>query len=257
MTGLKIDELKKLHQKKYRQQFGFFLAEGEHLVLELQKAAATNPALLGSELYVTASNQDWSGPLKKKVIGEKLMTQLSDTRSQQGMIACVPIAALRRSLSSGLNQDSNHYGIESAHRAIYLFEIQDPGNLGTILRTLGWFGGLTCLLSPGCVDPLNAKVVRASMGAVFHVPVELDVELSTLCSRYTHIASLDMQGSSVTSDAFRQTQCLVFGNEGRGVPTQQLAMTGARAYTIPGAGNIESLNVAAAVNMCLYELNRI
>ena len=251
MTRLKTDELKKLQHKKYRHQFGCFLVEGEHLVLELQKAAATNPALLESELYVTHSYQDWVGPIKKTLINEKLMAQLSDTKSPQGIVACVPIEALQhcgRAASTAARE---------SQRAIYLFETQDPGNLGTILRTLGWFGGFACLLSPGCVDPFNAKVVRASMGAVFHVPLELDVDLTTIASRYTNIASLDMHGSKLTCGAFHQAQCLVFGNEARGVPREQLAAADARAFTIPGGGDLESLNVAAAVNMCLYELNRM
>lgn len=245
MSRLKADELKKLHQKKYRQQFGYFLAEGEHLVLELQKAAESNTALLASELYVSDAYQDWQGPLSKHKVSEKLMTQMSDTRSPQGIVACVPMAALR------------HVSAASGERAVYLFETQDPGNLGTILRTLGWFGGFTCLLSPGCVDPFNAKVVRASMGAIFHVPLALDVALSTLPSRYASIASLDMQGSPLTSRAFHQSQCLVFGNEGRGVPRAQLDAMNAQTFTIPGAEAVESLNVASAVNMCVYELNRV
>jgi TrmH family RNA methyltransferase len=247
MQRLKVDELKKLQQKKYRQLFGCFLAEGEHLVLELEKAAKTNAALLASELFVTASYQDWTGPLKKTVVGEKSMAQMSDTRSPQGIIACVPMAALQRPAAT-MNAP--------ASRAVYLHETQDPGNLGTILRTLGWFGGFVCLLSPGCVDPYNAKVVRSSMGAIFHVAMEIDVALSSLASRYSDIASLDMRGSKLSSDAFQQSQCLVFGNEARGVPREQLKSLGATTYTIPGGGDVESLNVAAAVNMCVYELSR-
>lgn len=244
MRRLKTDELKKLHQKKYRQQLGFFLAEGEHLVLELQKAARNNAALLQSELYVSESYQHWTGPLNKTIVSEKLMTQLSDTKSPQGIIACVPMAALQRPDRTPVQ------------RAIYLFETQDPGNLGTILRTLGWFGDFACLLSPGCVDPYNAKVVRASMGAIFYVPMEMDVALSTLTSRYTAIACLDMKGDTLTSDAFHQSDCLVFGNEARGVPADQLAAIDTRIFSIPGCGDVESLNLASAVNMCVYELNR-
>lgn len=244
MSRLKSDELKKLHQKKYRQQLGFFLAEGEHLVLELQKAAETNPALLASELYVSDSYQDWPGPLNKTVVSEKLMAQISDTKSPQGIIACVPMRALQRAEPAPVS------------RAIYLYETQDPGNLGTILRTLGWFGGFACLLSPGCVDPYNAKVVRASMGAIFHVPMEIDVSLSTLPPCYSAIARMDMQGSKLTSETFQQCDCLVFGNEARGVPAEQLESMSTRAFSIPGCGDVESLNLAAVVNMCVYELNR-
>ncbi len=244
MQRLSTDELRKLHNKKYRQQFECFLAEGEHLVLELQKAALTNPALLDSEIYVTESWQDWQGPFRKTVVSEKLMKQLSDTTTPQGIIARVPMVALR-----GARQ-------ASAERAIYLFETQDPGNLGTILRTLGWFGGFTCLLSPGCVDPFNSKVVRASMGAVFHVPMELEVPLTELRSRYQTIACLDMQGAPLSSASFQQSQCLVFGNEARGVPRAQLDALGVHTFSIIGSGDVESLNLAAAVNMCVYELNR-
>ena len=93
----------------------------------------------------------------------------------------------------------------SDEHAIYLHEIQDPGNLGTILRTLAWFGSFRCLLSPGSVDPYNSKVVRASMGAIFHVPIEVDVELSSLRERFARIACLDMAGGGLQSAGFRRS----------------------------------------------------
>ena len=108
-------------------------------------------------------------------------------------------------------------------RAIYLHEIQDPGNLGTILRTLAWFGNFRCLLSPDSVDPYNSKVVRASMGAIFHVPVEFDVALLSLPERFARIACLDMSGAPVQSPEFAAFDCYLFGNEARGLPREQLA----------------------------------
>ena len=91
------------------------------------------------------------------------------------------------------------HAARNGEQAIYLHEIQDPGNLGTILRTLAWFGNFRCLLSPGSVDPYNSKVVRASMGAIFHVPFEIDVELAALATRFARIACLDMHGGSLQS----------------------------------------------------------
>jgi RNA methyltransferase, TrmH family len=246
MTQLKTDEIKKLHLKKYRQQLGYFLAEGEHLALELERAAALNPALAKSELYVTEAYSKWNTRLNKNLIGERLMAQLSETKSPQGIIACVPVSAL---------EDINLARADT-ERSIYLHELQDPGNLGTILRTLAWFGGFRCLLSPGCVDHLNSKVVRASMGAVFHVPVETGVEIETLPARFTAIACLDMSGQAPGSQSFQQQQCLVFGNEARGVPRELLAGIGASRFSIPGRGLIESLNVASVLSMCVYELSR-
>jgi TrmH family RNA methyltransferase len=141
-------------------------------------------------------------------------------------------------------------------RVIYLHEIQDPGNLGTILRTLAWFGNSRCLLGPGSVDPYNSKVVRASAGAIFHVPIEVEVALDSLRSRFERIASLDMRGDSIASPAFKSFDCYVFGNEARGVPHEPLASLNAQAFSIRGSGTIESLNLASAVNVCVYELQR-
>ncbi len=239
---MKLDDLKKLQQKKYRYEYGYFLAEGEHLVLELQNAALKNPALLRSELYLTENYQHWQSSLNKHVISEKQMAKIADTKTPQGIVALIPLDALQNS-----SQTSNE------ERAIYLHEIQDPGNLGSVLRTLAWFGGFRCLISPDSVDPYNAKAMRASMGAIFHVPLEMDIDLQELQKRYQRIAGLDMRGSTVTSAGFRNHDCYVFGNEARGVPREALQAT---AYTINGGGNIESLNLAAAVNICVYELMR-
>jgi TrmH family RNA methyltransferase len=94
------------------------------------------------------------------------------------------------------------------------------------------------------------------MGAIFHVPMELDVELHSLRERFAHIACLDMTGESVQSPGFKAFDCYLFGNEARGLPREQLAALDAKPFTIAGCGTIESLNIASAVNICVYELNR-
>lgn len=241
--SLKLDEAKKLHQKKYRTEFGYFLVEGEHLILELEKAAALNPALKHCELFVTESFKDFPSQFKKHLVSEKHMAQLSDTKTPQGIIAIAPLV--------------NNTGVHSSNeKTIYLYEVQDPGNLGTILRSLAWFGNFRCLLSPGSVDPYNSKVVRSSMGAIFHVPIELDVPLESIASRFKSIATLDMNGAALSDKSFKEFDCYVFGNEARGVPREALQQMNAHAFTIAGCGAIESLNLASAVNMCVYELKR-
>ena len=112
------------------------------------------------------------------------------------------------------------------------------------------------MLSPNSVDPYNPKVVRASMGAIFHVPIELDVDIDELQTRFDRFACLDIEGAPLSSEGFTQQQCFVFGNEARGVPRDELAKLDVTAYSIHGAGVLESLNLATAVNMCAYELNR-
>ncbi|HEY6123571.1 MAG TPA: RNA methyltransferase [Steroidobacteraceae bacterium] len=239
---MKHEDIKKLHQKKFREELGHFVIEGEHLVQELEKAAVRDARLRQAEIYVTRDYAHWSSTLPMHVIQSKQMAQISETRSPQGIAAVVPL----------LTPAAPRPG----ERAIYLHEIQDPGNLGTILRTLAWFGNFRCLTSADSVDVHNGKVVRASMGAIFHVPVELDVPLDALQNRFARIASLDLSGQPVASAAFREFDCYVFGTEARGLPREQMHALGARAFTIPGTGAIESLNVAATVNICLYELNR-
>lgn len=239
---MKFEDIRKLHQKKYREESGCFLLEGEHLVQELQKAAVHDARLRTSEVYFTREYAHWTSALTTHVVNSRHMMQISETRSPQGIAAVVPL------LTAPAPQPGD--------RAIYLHEIQDPGNLGTILRTLAWFGGFRCLLSPDSVDLHNGKVVRASMGAIFHVPVEVDVPIDALPARFGRIASLDLQGQSIATPAFREFDCYVFGNEGRGLPREALAALGAQPFTITGTRAIESLNVAATVNICQYELNR-
>jgi TrmH family RNA methyltransferase len=94
------------------------------------------------------------------------------------------------------------------------------------------------------------------MGAIFHVPMELDVQLPALRERFARIACLDITGETVQSAAFKEFDCYLFGNEARGLPREQLATLDAKPFTIAGGGSIESLNLASAVNMCVYELKR-
>ena len=239
---MKLEDIRKLHQRKGREALGRFLVEGEHPVLELQKAAARNPLLLGAELFVTREQAGWRSPFTTHVISSLQMARIADTQSPQGIIAVAP---LLRAMPP-----------TAGERAFYLQEVSDPGNLGTILRTLGWFGGLRVLLGPGSVDPYNPKVVRASMGAIFHVPFEVDVEPAALRARFKRIAALDMRGSPLPAEDFSRHDAYLFGNEARGLPPGLLQELGAHAFTIPGRGAIDSLNLATVVNLCAYELNR-
>ena len=239
---MKLEDIKKLHQKKFREEYGCFLLEGEHLVQELQKAAGHDARLRTSEIYLTREYEHWTSSLPIHVVNSRHMTQLSETRSPQGIAAVVPLLAAPAQ--------------QPGERAVYLHEIQDPGNLGTILRTLAWFGKFRCLLSPNSVDVHNGKAVRASMGAIFHVPVEIDVPTEALPARFGRIACLDLQGKPIAAPEFRAFDCYIYGNEARGLPREALAGMNATSFTIAGTGAIESLNVAATVNICQYELAR-
>ncbi|MGJ8680860.1 TrmH family RNA methyltransferase [Paraglaciecola sp.] len=250
---MKLSDVKKLHQKKYRTQFGYYLVEGEHLILELNKAAKNQSQLQNATLYVTDEYAEWTKQLNSSFtlvnVTQKQMVQMSNTETPQGIIACVPMP------QASDNQTEKQSENQQTERAIYLHEIQDPGNLGTILRSLAWFGNFRLLLSDNSVDPFNPKVVRSSMGAIFHVPLELGVKLTDLPKRFKKFAYLDLQGDKISDQTFSNYDCYLFGNEARGVPHQALSAFDATAYTIEGKGEIDSLNVASAVNICVYQLS--
>ena len=248
---MKLDDVKKLHQKKYRTKFGYYLVEGEHLILEMDKAVKSG-VISGKQadritLYLTSEHAVWTESLSRRYhvveVNKKQMAHISDTKTPQGIVACVPVP------TGVLN------AVESQDRYIYLHEVQDPGNLGTILRSLAWFGGFRLLISPNSVDPFNPKVVRSSMGAIFHVPLEMEVELNHLQQRFKSFAYLDMSGEEVNSPSFHHYECYLFGNEARGVPSDALSACNAKPYTIHGSKKIDSLNLASAVNICTYQLS--
>ena len=242
---LSIDDMRKLQQKKYRERFGFFIAEGEHLVKELEKASENNHALLAAKVFVTEAMVYSPKSFATEVISAKQMARICDTQTPQGIFALVPVSAL-----------INNKDAPGAQRAVYLYEVQDPGNLGTILRSLAWFGATRCLLSPGSVDPFNPKVVRASMGAIFHVPMQTEVAIASIAKDYSRIAALDMEGADIAGSHFASNELFVFGNEARGIPREEMAQLQARMYSIPGSGAVESLNLGTVVSICLYALSR-
>lgn len=250
---MNFDDLKKLQQKKHREQLGFFLIEGEHLVLELGKALSRRPELGSARILISHEYAERGLPeglppqLAIDTLNARQMSQLSETRSPQGILAVVPLLRCPNPTAG--------------ERAIYLHEIQDPGNLGTLLRTLAWFGGFRCLLSPDSVDPYNAKVIRASMGALFHVPFETDVSLTELKKRHPRLALLDLHGRSIACQEFRDFDAYLFGGEARGISPDMQAAAGSAVFSIPGgtgagARAVESLNLATTVNLCVYEATR-
>ncbi len=93
------------------------------------------------------------------------------------------------------------------------------------------------------------------MGAIFHVPVELEIELDDLSTRFDKFAYLDLNGSNIHTGEFAHYECYLFGNEARGVPIHALSASNADAFTILGNGSIDSLNLASAVSICAYQLS--
>lgn len=284
VNNQRVKEVANLKQKKYRTESGTFFAEGLRAVQEavqyadvtelfyteaeagrldvVLKAAGNVPADTKekSENKKNANNNN-AGTAKKRneaangirmyQVDEKVMAKLSDTKAPQGVLAVIrtPEQNLRQ-LRPGTASDNNA-------PVIILDRVQDPGNLGTIIRTVDAVGALGLILLEGCVDAYSPKVVRASMGSLFHLPVVQDVtaeEALTWCYRngYEPAATALKNAQNVYKADISKKMAFLFGNEANGVAEELQAAAETRLF-IPMAGLAESMNVAMAAGIILFE----
>ncbi len=146
--------------------------------------------------------------------------------------------------------------LEKSRCVLVLDQVQDPGNLGTIIRTAEAMGIDAVLLLSGTCSYLNSKAIRASMGSIFRVPVFSDLALmesfSTLKDKTFTILSADMEGKSLFGYEFPAKTALVMGQEGRGI-APEIKKECTDSLAIPMQGKVESLNVATSAAICMYE----
>ena len=284
VNNQRVKEVANLKQKKYRTESGTFFAEGLRAVQEaVQYADVTElfyteaeagrlDVVLEAAESVTAdtkeksgnknnANHNNAGTAKKRneaangirmyQVDEKVMAKLSDTKAPQGVLAVIrtPEQSLRQ-LRPGTASDNNA-------PVIILDRVQDPGNLGTIIRTADAVGALGLILLEGCVDAYSPKVVRASMGSLFHLPVVQDVtaeEALTWCYRngYEPAATALKNAQNVYKADISKKMAFLFGNEANGVAEELQAAAETRLF-IPMAGLAESMNVAMAAGIILFE----
>ncbi len=227
-----------------RKAHGLFLAEGEHLCLEGLKEGRVSALLIQkdrAEEYPAFLNAETDIYL----VSPQVLSSVADSKTPQGVIAVCPMP---EALPLG----------EAGPRLVALNRLQDPGNVGTILRTLdaAKFDGL--LLDPGCADPFSPKAVRASMGAIFRVPVYFCDDLKeglTMLPGHSLIAG-DLKGTPFYSHPpFPKKVCFLIGNEGQGLEEGVLALAHLR-YKLPIPGQAESLNAAVAAGLMVYEVLR-
>ena len=145
--------------------------------------------------------------------------------------------------------------LDGSRKFIYLSEVQDPGNAGTILRSADAFGMDAIITSPGSVDMYSPKVVRSTAGSLWHIPVFESLELqSLLMSHPLHAFTLGACGSKPLADFTSTRDCLaIFGNEARGFQSDQSLST-IESVHIPMPGSAESLNLSAAASITMYHL---
>ncbi len=234
-----------LKDRKARAESGLFIAEGHKAVQEGLRSGCPCEAAFVREGFF-GGNEETDRLLSNQTVellGERDFLRLANTESPQGVLAVFD----RRGLLAPSPTEEN---------LIVLHDLADPRNMGTIIRSADWFGFRDIVVGETCVDIFNEKVVRSTMGSIFHcrfiLAADLEADLRALKPKY-RVVTADIGGLDYRKMKRGGRSALVFSNETRGPSEAILALTD-ETITIPGIGLAESLNVscAAAIIMASY-----
>lgn len=241
-----IKETKLLKSKSKRIAAGLYLAEGENVVKE---AVMHKPDAI-KRIFVTEKYRDEfnSEIFNIFIVPDFVMEALSDTKSPQGIIAVME--------NNKVRVDAKNIDI-----AVYLDNVSDPGNVGTIIRTADAAGIGTVILSPECADVLSPKVIRATMGSCFHIDIikeEVYLEsLKELLKNDFEALAGSLQAKDFHYNVNMKSKMVIcLGNEAHGLSEELISLEGVLPVKIPIFGKAESLNVAVAGAVLMYEALR-
>lgn len=241
-----------LRRRRARERQGLFVAEGVRAVEELLASPLAIRGVLAAPQLVDAPR---GAALLDSVrrrgtdlvhVDEREFASAAETDSPQGVLALAEIPAGRLT----------DLALADRARLVVLDAVQDPGNVGAILRTSAALGATAVVAMPGTVDLWNAKVVRSAMGALFHSPAYMSTwdELDTfLAHRAVPLWGAEAGGTPVERLRAPDRLALMVGNEGAGLSEEGRARIG-QSVSIPIASLVESLNVAVATGILLYQL---
>ncbi len=243
-----ISYINALSQKKYRAKHGKFIVEGVKMVDELLLSDFSIESIFCTENYfikLQQSHQKLSKNTQIHLLSESELKKISllTTPNQVLAVVAIPSVVVTHKLDTNFNW------------TIVLEDIQDPGNLGTILRIADWFGITEIKLSANSTDAYSPKVVQASMGSIFRVQVE-EVDLEQYLEKESRtIYGAVLGGDSLYHQTFYSDGVLVLGNESKGISASIQAKMN-KSLTIPAFGKAESLNVAIATSIICSEISR-
>ena len=238
-----IKEAAQLQSSKFRKKLGKFILEGAAYISDTS-------AIHVEYLLVSHSRREEYPELCKihtyRIVSDKLMAQLSDTVTPQGVLAVC-------------RQPSHSADELAARGGLYLIceDVRDPGNLGTIIRTAAAAGVSAIFTTCGCADLYSSKVVRASSGAIFSVPAvqcdNADELVRLLQNKRVHIVATHLKAERLPYDLDLRGDCaIIIGNEAHGV-SDSLARQCDALIKLPMPGNVQSLNASVAAGIIIYE----
>ena len=244
-----IKHIISLQQRKYRQKFGEYTVEGIRAVTDIGKKDCLRSIL------IRESKRSELEPLVEKgftvssvyVVQDPIFDKIEHSVNGQGILGIAKKCV--NDLHSFIVEDGLYVALDG---------VQDPGNLGTIIRTAVAAGAKGIFLLKGTVDPYNEKCVRSTMSALCNIPIFEDVTLSEFYDFIkdntikTYVTSLENAKPYHTISYAKRTM-IILGNEGNGVSREIIEMCD-QAITIPMYGDIESLNVSIAAALCMYKV---
>lgn len=244
-----IKHIISLQQRKYRQKFGEYMVEGIRAVTDIGKKDCLRSIL------IRESKRSELEPLVEKgftvssvyVVQDPIFDKIEHSVNGQGILGIAKKCV--NDLHSLIVDDGLYVALDG---------VQDPGNLGTIIRTAVAAGAKGIFLLKGTVDPYNEKCVRSTMSALCNIPIFEDVTLSEFYDFIkdntikTYVTSLENAKPYHTISYAKRTM-IILGNEGNGVSREIIEMCD-QAITIPMYGDIESLNVSIAAALCMYKV---
>lgn len=242
-TNEKIKSWRKLHTTKGRKKSQSYLIEGWHLLEEaLVHQLHIEAILLHEDLKDQTLPLAWPAHQDTYWLSDAPFKVLQTTETSQGVLAVLAVK------SSSLPEGSHYLLVD---------RVQDPGNLGTLIRTADAAGFSAVFLSEGTVDPYNDKVIRASQGSLFHLPIlqgDLAACMTWLKARGVTLFASALNPQALSYEVLKGSDplALIVGNEGQGVSARVLEACDQQVY-IPIYGQAESLNVAMAGSIMMYK----
>lgn len=243
LTSPKIVRVRRLletHSPSERESLGEFVVEGLRAVTAILDHSR-------SQVIELFASEKWIADFPEAtLISDEVAARVSDTVSPQGIFATVKIP------SSGID-------LKVRNNVAIFVELQDPGNAGTVIRSAHAFGVDALVLAKGSVDPYSSKVVRASVGSLLSTPLVIgaDLEVTIDSLRSTHqLLAFDMDGIDIRRFEKVGPVAMIFGNEARGLPESIINDGSVTRVKIPMVGTVESLNVASAATIAMFEISQ-
>lgn len=250
----KVKEWAQLLEKKHRDKQGKFIVEGIHLVAEVLRSDWDIDCIIYDTVKgIPAELRDdiasYSGGAQYIAVSEAVLAKCTDTKTPQPVFA---IVYKRNALTDRL--------LEIDHSLVMVLDnVQDPGNVGTIIRSSDAAGATGIVLGKGCADLYNPKTIRSTMGSLFHLPViesDLSEILPVAKQKGNVVLSTSLQANqSCYEFDFTAGAWIVIGNEGKGISAEVSELVD-QHILIPMQGQAESLNAAMASTILLFEAMR-